>query len=192
MAIDRQKQKEISMNLDNHKNELLNAIYFLNLPMVKIIKPTKKELKDKYNKSYYHDNSGKGHKCIICESKFYYGKFNKNQTEFCCGECKIEFTCPYCKEIFVIKTSDLNKNAYNFLIECIKNNELNKFYKFCSKGHSSAFKNKLQYMRKISGENIKNWGDTHKKNKKNLVKNTAVKIYKNGMNQRKGKNLIQN
>ena len=39
---------------DNNKNEFLETIHNLNLPIVKIIKANKKDLDNRNNESYYH------------------------------------------------------------------------------------------------------------------------------------------
>ena len=140
----------------NLKQEEEKIVYSINRVNNQIISPTEEELFQINKNSYYHSNNKK---CVICNTKFNHGQSNYK----ICNGCKIITQCPECMKINTIEIKNLRENHFNFLLDCINKNELNKFYCFCNKKCMLSFRNKLPTMINASLKNLekaeKYWKD---------------------------------
>ena len=138
------------------KTEEEKAIYSLTRVNNQIIPPTKEELFQINKNSYYHSTD---RKCIICKIKFNHGQSNYK----ICNGCKVVTQCPECMKINTLEVKNLKEDKFNFLLDCINTNQLNKFYSFCNLQCMLSFRNKLPTMIKASLKNLekaeKYWED---------------------------------
>ena len=89
-----------------------------------IEQPTKEQIEEKYNSSYYHVKNEK--ECKICKIKFKYGQYNN----FNCNLHKVFAPCPTCNRIHEINFNNLSGTQKNEIFYKIENNE--KIFNCCS------------------------------------------------------------
>lgn len=114
-------------------------------PNWRIIQPSKTELKDYFEKSYYHTEHAK--RCVLCGVLFKHGRSDASL----CNCHKIFIKCHQCGKEFQKSIESLSGAATLNLIQCIKNNT--KIIAFCSKECQYLFLNTTDKMKEQARQN---------------------------------------